>query len=141
MDLWDRIVLKAKDIDAWRKFHMAIAELIDAWRIIPRILVGCYAYLTWDIVQWYQSLKPYVLANCNVEILKEACIVNQPTTDHMALVTAVIAMAGVVFGLYTGTGKKWGEFIYWNMIDPATGKKYIFPKLKKENKEVKEQIK
>ncbi len=42
------------------------------------------------------------------------CIVQAPTTQHTALVTAVVSIAAGVFALYTTTGKKWGDFIPWN---------------------------
>jgi hypothetical protein len=114
MVLWNKIVLKAKDIDAWRKFHMAFAEWVDAWRIIPRIVLLAYGYMTWDIITWYQELKPYMMKDCDVKTLGEACIVSAPSTEHMALVTAVIAVAAAVIGLYTGSGKKWNGFTHWN---------------------------
>ncbi len=114
MDLWNKFVDKAKDIDAWRKMHMSFAEWVDAWRIIPRLIVLAYGYMTWEIVKWYMGLKPYFLDKCNEALLKEACLVQAPTTEHMALVTAVLAVAAAVFGLYTNSGKKWNGFTHWN---------------------------
>ena len=114
MSLWDSFVEKAKDIDAWRKLHMSMAEFIDAWRIIPRTVVLIYGYGMWQVGEWYMSLKPYVLDNCNVSILKEKCIIEAPTTEHMALVTAILAVAAAVFGLYTNSGRKWNGFTHWN---------------------------
>lgn len=123
MRLWDRFVAKAKDIDAWRKLHMSMAEFIDAWRIIPRAVVILYGIGMWKIAEWYMSLEPYLIKDCNVELLKEKCIVEAPTTEHMALVTAVLAVAAAVFGLYTNSGKKWNGFTHWNPTNPSTGEK------------------
>ena len=114
MGLWDRMVVKAKDIDAWRKFHMAFAEWADAWRIVPRTIVVAYGYMLWQMGQWYTSLEPYMLEGCNVELLKEACIIQAPTTQHMALVTAAVGIAAAIFGLYTSSGRKWNGFTHWN---------------------------
>lgn len=115
MSLWDRLIEKAKDIDAWRKLHMSFAEWVDAWRLIPRTVVVCYGIMMWQIIDWYMNLKPYVIEGCNVDALKELCIVNAPTTEHMALVTAVLAVAAAVFGLYTNSGKTWNGFTHWNV--------------------------
>jgi hypothetical protein len=114
MSLWDRMIAKAKDIDAWRKLHMSFAEWVDAWRIIPRLVVLAYGYLTWNIIQWYMGLEPYLLDKCDVSLLGAECMVQAPTTEHMALVTAVLAVAAAVFGLYTSSGKKWNGFTHWN---------------------------
>lgn len=120
MSIWKALTEKAKDIDAWRKLHMSFAEWADAWRLVPRTIVLCYGYMTWAIVQWYMELKPYVIEGCNIEVLKELCIVNEPTTEHMALVTAVAALAVGVFGLYTNSGRKWNGFTHWNPLKGET---------------------
>ena len=59
-------------------------------------------------------LKPEVLENCNVELLKEVCVVQSPSTQHAALVTAVIGIAAAMFAFYANTGKKWNGFTHWN---------------------------
>lgn len=102
------------EIDSWRKGHMAVAEWVDAWRIIPRAMVAGYAYVMWHVVKWYMSLEPHLIENCNVEILQQACVVQAPSTQHAALVTAVVGIAAAVFGLYANSGKKWNGFTHWN---------------------------
>ena len=115
--LWARIVKRAKDIDHWRKFHMAFAEWVDAWRLIPRAIVLGYAYVCWETFQWYISLEPYMIDGCDVETLKEACLVNAPTTEHMAFITALFGVSAGIFGLYTATGRKWNGFTHWNKLN------------------------
>ena len=114
MSIWKSFTAKAKDIDAWRKLHLSMAEFLDAWRIIPRAIVILYGYGMWQVGEWYMNLKPYMLEGCNAELLKEKCIVLAPTTEHMALVTALIAVAAAIFGLYANSGKKWNGFTPWN---------------------------
>ena len=114
MSFWDRLKENAKDIDAWRKLHLAFAEWVDAWRIVPRAIVVAYAYMMYDMGKWYTSLKPYMIEGCNAAVLKEACIAQAPTTQHMALVTAAVGIAAAIFGLYTASGKKWNGFTHWN---------------------------
>jgi len=60
-----------------------------------------------------------MIEGCNIEALKAACIVNAPTTEHMAMVTALIALAGAIFGFYANSGREWNGFTHWN---PTNGK-------------------
>lgn len=101
------------DIDAWRKPHLAIAEWFDAWRIIPRAVIAGYTFLMWYVIQWYMKLTPYILENCDPEILGKACLIMAPSTQHAALVSTVVGIAAAVFGLYASSGKKWNGFTEW----------------------------
>ncbi len=102
------------NVDTWRKGHLAVAEWIDAWRIVPRVICGGYAWVTYTVIKWYMNLKPEVLENCNVELLKDVCVIQAPSTQHAALVTAVIGIAAAMFAFYANTGKKWNGFTHWN---------------------------
>jgi len=84
------------------------AEFSDNWRIVPRLLVGGYALLTWKVIEWYMSI-PQTLEICNVVNETQLCEVIQagPTTQHTVLVTTVVGAAAVVFGFYTKSGKDW----------------------------------
>ena len=108
------------DIDAWRKGHLAIAEWIDAWRIIPRAVIAGYTFLLWYVIQWYMKLTPYIIEGCDGESFGSACIVLAPTTQHAALVSTVVGIAAAVFGLYAGSGKKWNGFTEWKKKKPGT---------------------
>ena len=102
------------DIDSVRKTHLAVAEMVDAWRMIPRALVAGYATMMWVVVKWYMNIQPTIIQGCDLEKLGEICISQGPTTQHAALVTAVVGVAAAVFGLYSSTGKSWNEkFISW----------------------------
>ena len=105
------------EIDTWRKGHLAVAEWVDAWRLVPRLLVGGYAYMVYKVVAWFMSLKPELIENCNVELLKEVCVVSAPSTQHAALVTAVVGIAAAVFGLYASSGRTWNGFSKWGNGD------------------------
>ena len=101
------------DIDTYRTVHLATAEAIDAWRIIPRFLVGAYSFLVYKVVKWYMLLEPKMIEGCVSEVITN-CIYQAPTTQHAALVTAVVGVSAAVFGLYTSSGKKWNGFTFWN---------------------------
>lgn len=105
------------DIDMWRKGHMAIAEMVDNWRVIPRLIAAGYAFMTWKVVQWYMDLEPKMIEGCNVAELAEQCIMSAPTTQHAALVTAVVGISAAVFGLYANSGKQWNGFTPWKKKD------------------------
>ena len=102
------------NVDTWRKGHLAVAEWIDAWRIVPRLLTAGYGWITYTVVKWYMNLKPEIIEGCNVEILKEVCVIQAPSTQHAALVTAVIGIAAAMFAFYTNSGKRWNGFTNWN---------------------------
>ena len=101
------------DVDTWRKMHLSVAEFVDAWRLIPRLLVAGYAFMLWKVVSWYMNLAPYMIEGCVSEKAVD-CIAQAPSTQHAALVTAVVGVAAAVFGLYANSGKKWNGFTNWN---------------------------
>jgi hypothetical protein len=40
-------------------------------------------------------------------------VIQAPSTQHAALVTAVVGIAAAVFGLYSNSGRKWNGFTNW----------------------------
>jgi hypothetical protein len=80
---------KAQEVQInWKYWWMSAAEILDAFRTIPRILVAGYAFLVWKVVDWFMSLP-------------------EPTTEHTFLVSTVIGGAAAVFGLYVNSGSSW----------------------------------
>ena len=106
------------DIDKFRQIHLSMAEGLDAWRVVPRALVGFYCYMLYKIVDWYMMLQPRMLDNCVSQNVID-CIFQAPTTPHAALVTAVVGISAAVFGLYSSTGKKWNGFTFWKKKEKA----------------------
>ena len=99
------------NIDVIRRFYLSIAEATDAWRIVPRVLVTGYGYLLYQVIRWYMELVPYMLDGCVSETITD-CIVEAPTTQHAALVTAVVGVAAAFFGLYANSGQKWDRYMF-----------------------------
>lgn len=110
------------NVDKWRKTYLAVAELSDAWRIIPRLLVAGYAYLVYMVISWYITLKPTIIDGCDITLLKQVCITEAPTTQHTSLVSVVMGVAAIVFTMYTNSGRKWNGFSNWNTTNNNTNK-------------------
>ncbi len=99
------------DMDKDRLNKAKWAEFVDNWRIVPRLLVAGYACLTWKVVVWYMHI-PATLETCKIVDNKKICGIIEkagPTTQHAALVTAVIGAAAIVFAFYTNSGKDWSK--------------------------------
>lgn len=69
---------------------LRLAEVCDAWRLVPRLLVGGYAWLVWEVSTWAMGLPDLSGA-------------------QSAFVSVVWGAATGVFGLYVGTGRKWTQ--------------------------------
>lgn len=95
-----------------RLFHLMVAEWMDAWRVIPRVIVAGYAYFMYIMILWYMDLQPYMLEGCDIDKLGEACIVTAPTSQHATLITAIVGVAAAVFGFYANSGKSWDNFTF-----------------------------
>lgn len=104
-----------------------VAEIIDAWRIVPRLLVLAYMYLVMKLYIWFTAIKTFPEKVCDVNMLKYlndkgfdltnamdiACritdIVGGPTTAQSMFVTTVTGLSVGIFGLYASTGRRWGS--------------------------------
>ena len=62
------------------------------------------------------NLHPYVLEGCVKfgEKIPPECIIQAPTTQHTALLSALFALAAAVFAFYSNNGRKWNGFSHWN---------------------------
>ena len=64
------------------------AEVVDAWRVFPRLYLAVYLYILWDVHSWYKAL---------------------PSTAYPDAYAALIWGAiSVLTGFYLGSGRKWG---------------------------------
>lgn len=99
------------ELNDFRKWSNAVAETVDAWRIVPRVLVVAYGALTWKTWVWYTGLEVVITkSNCQLLGTQVICDITGlvgPSTQQAALVTAVVGAAAVVIGLYSSSGKDW----------------------------------
>jgi len=94
---------------------LEIAELIDAWRIVPRIILGAYGYLVWFVINWF-------------------IIISNPATGQTALVVSIAGSIPVVIGLYQHSGRSWGphgnrSFRNKQPHIPAYNPTYVLPQV------------
>lgn len=73
---------------AWKIRLLDLAEVGDAWRLVPRTVLACYGTLCWFVFDWYSALKV-------------------PTTEQTAFATSVIGLAVPLTAFYMQTGRKW----------------------------------
>lgn len=105
---------------------LALAEVFDAWRVVPRIMLLTYGYLVMHLYSWYRAIPIYVQTKCDGAVLevllgrdmnpifaKElACnvigTVGGPSSEQSMFASIIIGLSTGIFALYTTTGRKWG---------------------------------
>ena len=110
-----------------RKSAFSFAELIDAFRIVPRLILTMYGLLIYELYVWYTSIETLVQNKCDAALLQIlvdhgetmfdaqtlACQVvdhvGGPTVAQTAFVTTVVGLATPLFAFYANTGKKWNN--------------------------------
>jgi hypothetical protein len=112
-------------MEKFKYWMLTLAESFDAWRVVPRFILICYGYLVWSLYSWYKSIAVYTQTQCDGVVLKVlldegvafetarqmACnivgTIGGPTGEQTMFVTTIIGLAAAIFGLYTGTGRRW----------------------------------
>jgi hypothetical protein len=74
------------------------AEVFDAWRIIPRLVLFCYggwlAYVTDRLLNWYMALPV-------------AAQSTQASGFCLGAIGALTTIGGYVYRVYSNTGRSW----------------------------------
>lgn len=81
-------------------------ELVDAARLVPRVLLVMVGIFVWQVSGWFMALP-------------------NPTTQHTAFVSVVTAIIPAVIGLYQSSGRRWKdskEPVVIQAIQPITPK-------------------
>ena len=68
-----------------------LAKTIDAWRIFPRVFVGVYIYLLYEVVIWFMTLE-------------------EPNLEQAGLASIIVGAMAAVFGIYAGTSGQSKKF-------------------------------
>lgn len=104
-----------------------LAEIIDAFRVIPRAFLAVYGVLVYNLYTWFIGIATSVKTSCDAALIETllkngvdlaqaqevACtvvdIVGGPTTAQAAFVTTIVGLSAAVFGLYANSGRGWGS--------------------------------
>ena len=83
-------------INKWRAYLCLGAEVLDAYRVVPRIVLALYVYFLYKVGIWFMSLP-------------------EPSTQHAAFIATVVGASAAIIGLYQNSGRKWSEqgFKFW----------------------------
>lgn len=110
-----------------RERFLVVAEIFDAYRVVPRAILAMYGVLVYKLYTWIITLGTVVKTQCDAALIKIlldsgvdiaqaqeiACtvaeVVGGPTTAQTAFVTTVIGLATPLFAFYANTGKVWGK--------------------------------
>jgi hypothetical protein len=66
---------------------MISPEMLDRWRILPRLLILAMIIMTYRVVEWFMDLP-------------------DPNPEQAALVSVMTGALTGAFGLFLGSGKK-----------------------------------
>lgn len=84
-------LLKVKD------FLLCIAEIIDTWRIVPRIIIFYYCIFTWRVFEWIRELE-------------------NPSVEQTGVMYAVIGALPMIFNFYAKSGVRWSPRVDWDGV-------------------------
>ena len=62
-----------------------ITQTLDKLRLFPRLFIGVYIWMFYDVVQWFMALE-------------------SPTNQQAGLVSIIVGAGAAWFGLYVRTG-------------------------------------
>ena len=75
-----------KEPDKTKKKWIWLSQMVDSWRIFPRLSVSVYIYLLYYCTMWFMEL-------------------DTPTLEQSGLISIVVGAGAAWFGLYAGTAK------------------------------------
>jgi len=119
------------NVDKYRQWHLAAAEMIDAWRIFPRLIVAGYATLIGYVVIKFAKFDYIEKVDCTASVMQVlldknisidrateiACNVTDiigPPDSITTILGILVGASAAVFGLYVNSGKKWNGFTFWS---------------------------
>lgn len=120
-------------VNKFRYLHLAIAEAIDVWRVVPRMFIALYGAMLWWLVKWFTTSTTIEKVTCDRELILKlleqqvdmvwvnrlACtvtdviVVAPPTAVHATFASVVAGLSTAVFALYSTAGKDWTKGVGW----------------------------
>ena len=80
--IWE---MKAEPENPWQR-GIWLAQMIDSWRIFPRMFLSVYIFLLYYSTIWFMELP-------------------EPTLEQSGLISIIVGAGAAWFGLYAGTHK------------------------------------
>jgi hypothetical protein len=77
--------MKAEPENPWQR-GIWLAQMIDSWRIFPRMFLSVYIFLLYYSTIWFMELP-------------------EPTLEQSGLISIIVGAGAAWFGLYAGTHK------------------------------------
>ena len=74
---------------SWKQAALDAAEVVDAWRLIPRIILLGYGWILWESQHWFFSLE-------------------DPSAPQSVYVSVIWGAGTGLTGWYFNTGRRWG---------------------------------
>jgi len=74
-------------LDAAVERNAKCAKIFNEWRPIPRLLVGLYIYLFYQVTIWFMGLP-------------------DPTMAQAGFISTIVGSSAAIFGLYVNSGNK-----------------------------------
>lgn len=69
---------------------LSYAEIIDAFRVIPRLILFLYGVFVYQIADWFMALP-------------------DPSGAQSTFVSVIVGAASIIVGVYNKSGRKWGD--------------------------------
>lgn len=122
----DQAKITSPNLTKKERFLM-VAEIFDAYRVVPRIILALYGTLLYKLYTWFSAIETVVKTTCDTVLIKFlvehgeniieaqqlACsvadVVGGPTTAQAAFVATVVGVAAPIFAFYTNTGRGWNK--------------------------------
>jgi hypothetical protein len=117
-------------MEKFKQHMLSLSEILDSWRVIPRIMAGAYGFMVYKLFIWYTSMPTYEEKECDNSILQTlldkgidvqsamemACTVvgtvGGPTSQQTSFVTIIISLSTGIFGFYVNSGNNNKGFFY-----------------------------
>lgn len=68
----------------WWEIGKNVAEMVDSWRVFPRVFISVYIYTYYESIVWFMALE-------------------EPTSQQFGLVSVITGIGAAWFGVYVST--------------------------------------
>jgi hypothetical protein len=85
-----------RNVNKIRVWLAVIAETLDYFRVVPRLIIVGYGYLVWSAFVWFRE-------------------VDKLSMEHTIVISSLLGISGLVVGMYVNSGKNWNTpLVIWS---------------------------